>query len=79
MAEYAAACIVKMKIVLMSHTQFFWANFSAKYVIIMIRREIMDKGKKMYVITASASGINGADGTKSCIDKCKLMSQAVQY
>ena len=43
----------------------------------MIRREIMDKGKKTYVIAASASGINGADGTKSCIDKCKQMSQAV--
>ena len=37
----------------------------------------MDKGKKTYVIAASASGINGADGTKSCIDKCKQMSQAV--
>ena len=63
----------------MSHIQFFWANFSAKYVITITRREIMDKGKNMYVIAASAPGINGADGTKSCIDKCKLMSQAVQY
>ena len=32
-----------------------------------MRREIIDKGKNMYVIAASASGINGVDGTKSCV------------
>ena len=32
-----------------------------------MRSKIMDKGKNMYVIAASASGINGVDGTKSCM------------
>ena len=31
-----------------------------------MRRHIMDKDKNMYVTAVSASGINGADGTKSC-------------